>query len=345
VLHAENPNRGVNISSLSNDPTEGNYWQQHYLVSERPLAGESYSPPPATTDPMANPKGPAAVVAVPSLNFRSDHSMNAVVVTVLPRGTTMVDIGQWHRWLNVALNDGTTGWVVKAGVTVKGAPHPKPRPVSWKQMATVQINGLHVHNQPSVSATILASLKYRQKVGILKKVQGWYEIAVNAQLHGWSVQRYLKPIASKPGPKTSTKRTYGVVAGVNVHSSPSLSASVIATTSKGETVAILQKRGSFAHIKGPDGLNGWILTRFITGPAGSANGPKSKHPVTKKRSQSTGSLTIKAHLRTGPSMNARILQWVAAGTRVVVLGVSGQWDRVRIPSQKTGYIFAQFVRR
>ncbi len=347
LLHAENPHRGVNISSLSNDSTDGDYWQQHYLVSERPLDGQSYSKAP-TTNPVTEPKGPKAVVKVPSLNFRAGHSMDAVVVTVLPHGTAMVVEGQWRGWLHVVLSDGTTGWVVNAGVTMKRpASHPKPPPVTWKQTATVQVDGLHVHNQPSVSATILTSLRYGAKVGILKKIQGWYEIATNEHVRGWSVQRYLKTATSKPGSKTPPTRTYAVLAGVNIHSAPAVSAPVVSTTVKGETVTILKKQGSFDHIEGPNRQNGWILARFITGPATPASGPKGKQhpPSTKKHSRSTGSLTITAHLRTGPSLSAHILQWVAAGTTVGILGASGEWDHVRIPSKRTGYVFAQFIRR
>jgi uncharacterized protein YgiM (DUF1202 family) len=345
VLHAENPRRGVNISRLSNDPQEGDYWQQHYLVGERPLDGESHSSPP-TTDHVIDAKGPKAVVDVPTLNFRSDHSMNATVVTVLPQGTSMVIVGQWHRWFNVALSDGTTGWVVKAGVRVRSASHPKSHPDVGKLVATVEVNGLHVHNKPSVAASIVASLKFGQKVDVLKKVRGWYEVSVNGLLHGWSVQEYLKPVASRPRSKASAFPMYGVMAGVNVHRAPSLSATVIATTVKGEAVTIRKRHGLFVHIMGASGQDGWILARFITGLIRPTKSPKSKnHPIAKRRAQPRGSLTIKAHLRTGPSLSAHILQWVAAGTSVSILGSTGLWDRVRIPSQRTGYVYAQFIHR
>jgi cell wall-associated NlpC family hydrolase len=37
-VHAEWYNRGVTVSSLSDDPTDGSYWETHYLTANRPLA-------------------------------------------------------------------------------------------------------------------------------------------------------------------------------------------------------------------------------------------------------------------------------------------------------------------
>jgi cell wall-associated NlpC family hydrolase len=38
-IHAEWFNRGVTVSLLSNDPTDGNYWATHYKTANRPWAG------------------------------------------------------------------------------------------------------------------------------------------------------------------------------------------------------------------------------------------------------------------------------------------------------------------
>src|SRR5579884_2084499 len=123
VIHAENPKRGVNISAIRNDPVEGSYWQQHYLVGERPLTWEKQSGQRHVKE--ANPSA-IATVSVPELNFRSDHSLGAGIVTVLSQGTKVTVLGSWGGWLNVRIADGTSGWLVAAGVTLSGASSSAP---------------------------------------------------------------------------------------------------------------------------------------------------------------------------------------------------------------------------
>lgn len=275
IIHAENPNRGVNTSTLRYDPKDGTYWQQHYLVAERPLGTPAVRPDPPPADRAH------VVVVVPSLNFRAAHSLTGVVITVLTQGTVTSVLGRWHDWLNVSLANGTPGWVVKAGV----------RPATTGG------------NRPN-----------------------------------------------RPGPDGGSR--YGVVAYVNIHSGPSLTDPVISHTTPGMKVTLLTEENGFSKIQTPSRVTGWVESRFVERPTSRTKGPSKGHEggtgaktggQGRKRSYPTGSLNTTAHLRTGPSLYARIIEWVPAGTRVTILGRVPLWDHVRVSAKLSGYVYSEFV--
>jgi len=257
MISAENFERGVNIAALRNDPVEGSYWQHHYLVAEQPLASIGGGAGRAT--------GPEVTVSVPSLNLRTDHSLQSIVETVLPEGTVLRERGDWGAWLNVELKSGITGWVVTAGVS-----------------------GVSTTSKPRRSA-----------------------------------------------------KTYAVLAGVNIHDGPALTDQVIAVTYPGVRVSILASRSGFTRVRTTSNVSGWVLSRFIEG---APTPRKRATPKRHKPAAQQGMLTITAHIRTGPSLDDRVIQWVPAGTRLVILGQVPLWDHVRVNSHLSGYIYADFIK-
>lgn len=258
VIHAENPHRGVNISAIRNDPVEGSYWQEHYMVAERPLGNIGVPPPTATYRQVT--------VSVPSLNLRSSPSLESVVETVLPKGTRLAAMRAWGKWLHVSLSSGLRGWVVAEGVTLPNGGVP--------------------------------------------------------QSGGGS-------------------SSYSVLPGVNIHAGPALLDRVLAVSYSGMRVTVQDHRNGFTEIRAPSGLTGWVLSRFIQRAAGGDRSPRRRRS---HASDPTARLTIRAHLRTGPSLHARIIKWVPAGTRLAILGRVPLWDHVRVTPRLSGYIYAQFIR-
>lgn len=297
IIHAENPQRGVNITSIANDPVEGNYWTHHYLVAERPWNGAPVAgvvpiptPMPTTVPSIVSPTGLWVSVTVPSLNARSEPSLSATVVTVLTKGTRLAVLQEKNGWIEVQLPSGDLAWVILGGVTKpskgsgtgtssSGTGHPSATPTltpsipSAKPTRTVvvRVASLRVHNAASLTAPVIAVLTQGQRVGVLAKdppgAHGWMKVAVSSTLSGWLVSRYVSPVKS------------------------------------------------------------------------------TKPPTPKPKAAPVGHLTIRAHLRAGPSLSTRIIQWVPAGATVTLLHAASDWDHVRIPSGTTGYIWAAYVAR
>jgi uncharacterized protein YgiM (DUF1202 family) len=255
MISAETVKRGVVVARLQNDPAEGSYWQQHYLVAERPLGNAE-----VTSNTASKPR---VEVSVTSLNLRTTHSIQSIVETVLTQGTVLYELGSWGQWLHVALASGLQGWVVEGGVSLVSSPPP-------------------------------------------------------------------------PQNSRAKSRTYNVVAGVNIHAGPAVTDEVVTVTSASWRVKVLGTQGIFSHVGLTNGRTGWMETRFIVKPV-----PVANHPVVHRR---TGTLTITAHIRTGPSLDDTIIQWVPAGTRVSILGRIPLWDHVRVSRRLSGYIYALFIK-
>lgn len=349
MVHAENRHRGVTTSYLRNDGHDGNYWQQHYLVAERPLTGEPITPPPT-----GSPKVKRWVtVSVPSLNLRGSPSLNAPIETVLRHGTRLGVLGERSGWFNVEMDGATFGWVIMAGVTGSGGTKSGGSTRLQGLPATVSVHGLHVHDQPAVGAAILDTLSLGNRVRVLKQTPGWDRLRVSDSLVGWSVNWGLKldagkaPTGKKPKLNRQRKlKTYPVVPDVRIHSGPALTASVVTYTTPGMTVEVLGEKSGFAHVQTPSHFSGWIVASFVQGlrrvPRASHHPKIVRHPS--HSSGHAGELTITAHLRSGPSLYATIIQWVPVGTHLTLLRMVPNWDLVRLPTKAKGYIWSAYIK-
>ncbi|SRR5579884_2717836 len=350
MISAENIKRGVTITALRHDPVEGSYWQRHYLTSEAPLPQLDRS---VGIHRSSSASG-HAVVTVSSLNLRSGHSVNATVITVLTQGTGVEIRGDWGQWAHVRLTNGIWGWLVRTGLSASsraaGGGGQSRRASGW---AKVEIDGLHMHTGPAVSDPIITSLRYHQVVRVVGHSSGWDKIAAGGR-DGWSVAYGLEAAAK---PKQSGRHggsvahrpgtTYSVLAGVNVHDGPSVAAPVVAVTDAGTRVVVREVKDGFARVRTSSGQTGWLLTRFIQHfsarghgtLSNSHGGKKPKHGPVGKAAVLTGT----AHLRTGPSLSARILGWVKVGSRVRVLRTVQGWDFVRVRPKLSGYVYGPFL--
>lgn len=461
VIHAENPSRGVVISSISGDPSEGDYWQQHYLTAERPWSAvQVTSPPvirqPVTRQPVAqqpitrqpvrrapvvrapvrrgtarslaarstlratarvpSPGSPAAAprfrrqvrVLVPSLNYRSSPSLSAGIITVVSQGTTLGVLGRTGAWLHVQLSNGTSGWVVWAGVhrnngpvgttalaakpatSARAASRPASRitrrashvgrvhtprriattrkvvhAVSWKQTTTSRVNGLRVHASPSLNAPVLTTLASGQRVGVLGNSAGWLKVGVGANVVGWVDSRYAGSAptarvarvhaAIRPRTSSAAKRVVGntpLAAGINLHAAPSLGAAVIATTN-GEPIRVLSRSGGWDKVELSNGVIGSVLSRFIAGVAPTRRTASKQTATTSPQPASQRSAATRLHggvsvvagvrIHSAPSLSAPALGATTTGMKVQVLGYSSDLAHVRTSAGTVGWMATQFV--
>lgn len=310
-VHSEYFGVGVRISSFNNDPKDGNYWIAHYLGANRPWGGASVAPVIRT--PVGGPSvapgvatttvvgGKQAVVVVSSLNVRAGPSLQNAVQTVIPRGTTVVIKGQSRGWYLVQLPDGTTGWVIKAGISKGAAPttavttNPnvgtptapvragfpaKRTPAVHRATASIRVSGLRVHTSPSIGAPVVTSVGAGQRVQVLARGNGWVKVRTSTGAVGW------------------------VVAGYTSVSHRTSASPVYRSTTPSRPLAAVRHSTS------------------------------TRGPV----------LTAGVRVHAAPGLRARVVGLAAAGTHVTVLGRSGAWTLVRLPSGRIGYVYAAYVR-
>ena len=175
-------------------------------------------------------------------------------------------------------------------------------------------------------------------------VSNWRETySTPSWLGGMYYYTHVEWLELKPNPlllpnpdNGSGSKPYHVLDGVNIHAGPALTDTIVSVTTPGMMVLLLATKNSFTEIQAPDGLTGWVMSRFIQHPSrGKDKGGRGTHRA--------GTLTIRAHLRTGPSLYARIIKWVPARTRLSVMGQVPQWDHVRLNAKQSGYIWSAFI--
>lgn len=116
---------------------------------------------------------------------------------------------------------------------------------------------------------------------------------------------------------------------LNVRSSPSTSAPVVTSLSKGSYVTLISRSGSWWKVEYANGKYGYCHGDYIS--AVSANA------VTVKTQSSN------LNVRSGAGTSHSRVGSLARGETVLVLSSSGGWSRILFHGTKTGYVSAQYL--
>ncbi len=415
-INAEWYNRGVVVSSFTNDPVDGNYWSAHYLGANRPWGGAAAgtsrvsasvdSAAPATSLPAVRPApvptgtpitvpsvrafptpntlpvgvaspphvSAVATVRVPSLNVRSKPSLHSSVVTVIRGGTSLMIVGQRRGWIHVSLRGGRAGWVVAAGIHVKGATAFRQHVVHARGSAvltgsktvkrpaatfrrtavavtatlgsvTVQVHGLRVRSTPSLTGSVLGLAATGTPLKVVRRTSSWVEIRLNSGKFGWVSREFVSAPAS---PRTVNRRvaaakSVGSGEGVtrvalNVRARASRSGAIVHVLVPGDTYHIEKWSDGWAQVRLATGLTGWISGTVL--PASSrANRAASSTRVAVNHV----AVTTNVRVHTEPSLQSTALRLLAAGTHIGVLSESGGWAKVRLSATQTGYVAEAYI--
>ncbi|MGB3495132.1 MAG: SH3 domain-containing protein [Elainellaceae cyanobacterium] len=173
--------------------------------------------------------GGTFTVTASVLNVRAQPSLSSIVITSLPRGTT-VNIaetsGDWARLT------GQTGWVSRSYLSAGGGTTP---PVGGGGTYTVTASVLNVRETPSLSSGVITSLPRGTTVNIAETSGDWARLSGQT---GWVSRSYLSA-GGDTTPPVGGGGSYTVKASaVNVRATPSTSGDVITTLYNGTSVNI-----------------------------------------------------------------------------------------------------------
>ncbi len=183
----------------------------------------------------------------------------------------------------------------------------------------VTASKLNVRSGPSTSYTVIHALWQGNKVTVIGESGNWYQIRLSDGRTGWVSKDYLIPFSEKTGTVTATS--------LNVRSGPSTSNSIITAISNGTRVTILSESNGWYNVRLPDGRTGWASGQYISTAAG------------------TGTVTATSlNVRTGPSTSNTIITTIPNGTRVTILGDSGNWYNVRLPDGRIGWVSKDYIK-
>jgi uncharacterized protein YraI len=304
-IHAEWYNRGVVISSFTNDPVDFNYWTEHYIGANRPWGVVPTSPAPqavaettGTTSVSSAPvaprpslppllAGPRASIEVAGLNIRVRPSLQGPVKRVAAEGTRVVVLKQFLNWDWVQLPDRSFGWVIGTGIggggetSSNGTLAPQAQPLS-----TIRAGGLRVHRRPNVRSSVITTAYRGQHVLVVEGWNTWLRIIMPHGQRGWVSGAYvdLRGSQSVANARAVTSPTFKVhrarvtrthrVTGTR---SPSIrssykgakvTASVRLRARPGLRAGALGLAAAGSHLTVLGSWNGWVYARFRNGRAG-----------------------------------------------------------------------------
>ena len=127
----------------------------------------------------------------------------------------------------------------------------------------------------------------------------------------------------------------GIVAtssgNLNVRSSASTTASVVASLAKGSYVTLISQSGNWWRVEYADGRYGYCHANYISRVSGST-------------AATVNTVSGNLNVRSGAGTSYKVTGSLAKGKIVVVLSESNGWSRVLYNGVKTGYVSSQYLK-
>ncbi|WP_187373559.1 SH3 domain-containing protein, partial [Neobacillus jeddahensis] len=134
----------------------------------------------------------------------------------------------------------------------------------------------------------------------------------------------------------NTTKFVNVTSGsLNVRTSASTHAAILASLTKGTAVTVLSEANGWAKVQ-VNGKTGYVSITYLSSSNPTSSAPSA--PIKKYVNVSSGSL----NLRNGASTNAAISTTLSKGTMVTVLSETNGWAKVQV-NGKTGYVSSSFL--
>ena len=345
---------GIEVRTLEFTDTTGNF-------SGGTAGGEEN---PESTQPPVESTGIYAVVRLSDsssrLNLRAQPSASSSVVGKLAHGTRVEVLETRGDWARI-LYAGATGYVMKSYLQLEeSVPVPTPTagvsPGQWATLTLSSTSGrMHVRQGPSTSTPSLDILSHGARVEVLGETGEWSNIRANGVV-GYVKTQYLvfdaatatpTPVAT-PTPAPTAGISPGQWATLNLGSSsgrmhvrqgPSTSTPSLDIIAHGARVEVLGEVGEWSNIR-VNGVVGYVKTQYLVFGAQPAEDEEEDLPLfggsetgesggasyaTVKLSSSSSQLNVRASASTASRVVARL----SHGFRVEVLGVSGDWVKIR----------------
>lgn len=324
---------------------------------------------------------PISGVVTVRVNMRAEASKDSAILRVLAVGEQISLLGETGGWYCVYAG-GKQGYIVKTCAEPGGAeenvgPTATPKPTAAPTVkpedtdqddiydktrtgtTTARVN---MRKTPSTSGKIVMVVADGAKVTVEGENGGWYKVSVGGK-SGYISGSYLtvsdqrpeataKPTAApsptaKPSGDTvySEAKTGRTTARLNMRAEASTGSEVVTVIPSGAKAALLGEKGSFYHAQ-YDGRKGYISKAYVEIVAGEASRPeedKKDEEVkdTLYSKEKDGITTARVNMRRVPEGD--ILHTLAADTRIILLGESGGWYKVKY-ANSTGYISKSYAR-
>ncbi len=208
--------------------------------------------------------------------------------------------------------------------------------------AVVAANVVNIRNGPGTGCAVISQVGLGQRLPVLSQSGDWYQISLPSGEKGWLASWLVnvdKDPAPAPAPAQNSNQAVVVnVDCANIRGGPGVNYNLISQVMSGDRLPVLEKSGDWYKVRLNSGAAGWIAGWLVTAVAATPQAtPAPSPPATQgeKIAVVTGSVV---NVRSGPGTSNGITGQVYQGNSLPVLGQSGDWYHVRLPSGVTGWV-------
>ena len=317
------------------------YASGQYLKLSAPAAS-----PPAVAPPSEQPQVSAPFEQATTGVIRANTSLltnpsaySGGVLGELSANTTvsvLAEVGDYYAVQAGQLQ----GYVQKEYVSLASSPQ-SSQPAAGYGETTGKVN---FRTGPSTGYSIIKELKKGTKLTVYGITNGWYYVEADG-ISGYLNDKYVKLTASggnagsapaAPAQPSGEQAWSAEVVNewVRLRSTPSADnqSNILGDYDVGTKLIVHSQTGSFYFVT-VDGRQGYMHKDFVKITGELSQGASSQEGVT----------TASVNLRTGPSTGHTILTKLKKGTKLYVLGSSGDWYNVQSGSLN-GYIIKKYAK-
>lgn len=205
--------------------------------------------------PVPPSSGQTATVIDGALNLRNAPSTSAGVITVMPDGATVSLVGETSNGFSKVSWNGSTGWAASIYLSSGGSDDGGSGNGTF---ATVFDGSLNLRSGAGTGYGVVLVLPDGARVELTGSTSNGFSQVIYQGTTGWASSQWLTTGGSSSG-STAT-----VIDGsLNLRSSASTSASVLAVMPDGATVTLLgQSSNGFAKVR-YNGTEGWAFAAYL----------------------------------------------------------------------------------
>lgn len=201
-------------------------------------------------------KGNKMTVEADIVNLRSGPGLNYKVTKQVAKGASLSVLKEDSSWYQVALSDGTKGWV--ASWLIKN----KETTPATNIAATVNTKDTKLRESASTDSETLATLAKNTKVIITLEQSGWSQVTVNDKT-GWIKTSLLTVTDTSTKTASATKDSTAQIIytredSTNLREQANIDSRIVATLEKNVKVTVLATEGDWFKVKTADNKTGYV---------------------------------------------------------------------------------------
>jgi len=315
--------------------SDGQAWYQvrAYQYGDGWTITEALAPAPINTSPAGSFQVGDAVGATEALNIRPRPGIAQGVIATAPAGSRF-EITQspvevtGYIWYGAYNQQYGGGWVAQNYLRKVGAPPVGKFSIGESFRVTAATN---LRTTPSTSGSVLLTMAAGTTGTVLdgpRSASGytWWQVRTSGGTTGWCVENWLEKTTTTPPPpppagKFGLNDAVRVTAALNLRTSASTSASVIAVLAVGTTGTIMGGPTSangytWWQLRTASGTTGWCVETWLEEITST---PPPPPPPGKFEAGDAIRVTESLRLRSAASTSATIVAVLPAGTTGTVL--------------------------